>query len=270
MLVARAPIGVAGPVNARLTAKSQPIVLRLRGGATLAVTVVGTDGKPIETANIELRGNDFQTTTTEHGNASFAPVVPGNYELIAWADGMARDDPAHACGGQREGLFDARVGRAGKLRAASSMKVAPGSRTRRSSISARADFAVRSIPGAIRSSRSRTVPSSPGARRGLGDFSRHDEHSSGMSSLVTLDGKTEKSGVMVTLPAGAEVRGRVVDTNNQPVAGARVEISPAWRGGRGRRRWRWRWRRGATGGASAAASGVHRHERRVRDQGSAA
>ena len=51
--------------------------------------------------------------------------------------------------------------------------------------------------------------------------------------MVTLDGKTEKTGVTVTLPAGAEVRGRVVDTNNQPVAGARVEIGAAR--GRGRR-----------------------------------
>ena len=89
MLIARASIGVAGPVTARLTAKSEPIVLRLRGGATLAVTVIGTDGKPIETATVELRGNDIQQAQAVHGNAAFVPVVPGMYEIVAWAPGMA-------------------------------------------------------------------------------------------------------------------------------------------------------------------------------------
>src|SRR5262249_47560339 len=87
--VARAPAGVAGPVVAQLTDKSEPVVLRLRAGAKLVVAVVGGDGKPIDGATVELRGNDRQTAHASHGEATFAPVVPGVYQLVASAPGLA-------------------------------------------------------------------------------------------------------------------------------------------------------------------------------------
>ncbi len=192
MVVARAPIGVAGPVTARLTAKSQPIVLRLRGGATLAVTVVGTDGKPIETANVELRGNDFQTTTTVHGNASFAPVVPGNYELIAWADGTARTTQRMRVAGNAKvrlmlasgAAVSGRVVDEGGAGIANARVVYIGSSGFRGQVDPRRDSVITLKDGTFKF---------PALAAGSVRFlARHDEHSSGMSSLVTLDGKTEK------------------------------------------------------------------------------
>src|SRR5262245_49045195 len=89
-LVARAAQGVAGPITARLTEKSDPVVLRLRPAGKLTVTVIGTDGKPVGGATVELRGVDFQRALTKAGAAVFAPVVPGRYQIAAWADGTAR------------------------------------------------------------------------------------------------------------------------------------------------------------------------------------
>src|SRR5512140_2164605 len=89
-LIARAAKGVAGPVTARLTEKSDPVVLRLRPAGKLTVTVVGTDGKPIDGATVELRGIDVSRATVKGKTAVFAPVVPGGYQIAAWADGMAR------------------------------------------------------------------------------------------------------------------------------------------------------------------------------------
>ena len=232
-LVARAPAGVAGPVNARLTAKSEPVVLRLRSGAKLAVTVVGTDGKPIDTASIELRGADLQSATTVHGTVTFAPVVPGFYEVVAWADGMAHATQRMRIAGDAKvrvmlasgAPVSGRVVDEGGAPIANARVVSVGSGDFRGQVDPRRDAVLTNKDGNFKFN---ALPS--GSVRFL---AQHDEHASGMSSLVTLDGKTEKSGVMVTLPAGAEVRGRVVDTNDAPVAGARVEIA-AMRG-RGRR-----------------------------------
>jgi hypothetical protein len=65
-LVARAPTGVGGPVTAKLTATSDPVVLKLRPGGTVKVTTLDKAGKagadaPISGATVELRGLDAQT-----------------------------------------------------------------------------------------------------------------------------------------------------------------------------------------------------------------
>ncbi|MBA3498832.1 MAG: carboxypeptidase regulatory-like domain-containing protein [Deltaproteobacteria bacterium] len=52
----------------------------------------------------------------------------------------------------------------------------------------------------------------------------HEEHAPGTSELVTLDGKSPRTDVTIKLAQGAVVRGRVVDTQKQGVASARVRI----------------------------------------------
>src|SRR5439155_2026183 len=85
-LVARAAQGVAGPITARLTARSEPVVLRLRPAGKLTVAVVGRDGKPIGGATVELRGLDAQRAVTRGSAAAvFSPVAPGGYQIAAWA-----------------------------------------------------------------------------------------------------------------------------------------------------------------------------------------
>jgi hypothetical protein len=88
-LIARASQGVAGPITARLTETSEPIVLQLRPGPNVVVTVEA-DGKPVDGATVELRGQDAIRQVTKAGTATFGPVPPGGYQLAAWADGRAR------------------------------------------------------------------------------------------------------------------------------------------------------------------------------------
>ena len=89
-LIARADKGIAGPVTARLTDKSEPVVLHLRPAAKVTVTVTDTAGKPIEGATVELRGTDHQQQpTTKAGTTIFTTVVPGGYQVAAWTDKLA-------------------------------------------------------------------------------------------------------------------------------------------------------------------------------------
>src|SRR5215475_12181373 len=80
-LIARAAGGVAGPITARLTATSEPVVLRLRPAARLTVTVVGRDGQPISGATVELRGLEVRRAVTTGASAVFAPVALGGYQI---------------------------------------------------------------------------------------------------------------------------------------------------------------------------------------------
>ncbi|MGE5183691.1 MAG: MSCRAMM family protein, partial [Acidobacteriota bacterium] len=91
-ITARAPAGIAGPVVAHLTDKSDPVVLHLRAGSKLAIDVVGGDGKPVDGADVELRGDDRQRAPAPGGKVTFAPLVPGPYTVVASAPGLA---PAH-------------------------------------------------------------------------------------------------------------------------------------------------------------------------------
>ncbi|MEP6860100.1 MAG: carboxypeptidase regulatory-like domain-containing protein [Deltaproteobacteria bacterium] len=64
-------------------------MLRLRAAAKLTVTVATSDGKPLDGATVDLRGADHQTQETKAGTAVFTAVVPGGYQIAAWAPGLA-------------------------------------------------------------------------------------------------------------------------------------------------------------------------------------
>src|SRR6185312_13167442 len=231
-LIARAKQGIAGPVTARLTDKSDPVVLHLRPGAQVSVTVVGGDSKPIDGATVELRGTDFQKQTTKAGKTTFDPVVPGGYQVAAFADGLARsltwlqvgagahsvklilmpgapvagrvvDDQGHGITGARvtfHGASDWSQQADGRYDAALS---GPGGA-----------FKLAALPaGSFRFAAS------------------HPDYAPGQTAMVTLDGQHEQTGVVITLGAGATVKGTVVDTEGKPVAGARVRIGRASRRG---------------------------------------
>jgi uncharacterized GH25 family protein len=77
-LTADAGDRVGGPVSYRLTAKSDPVVIRVSGGAKVIVEVTGDDGQPVANANVKLQ--DFAETTKPtgpDGTVTLAPVHPG-------------------------------------------------------------------------------------------------------------------------------------------------------------------------------------------------
>ncbi|MBL9012751.1 MAG: carboxypeptidase regulatory-like domain-containing protein [Myxococcales bacterium] len=229
-LVARGPGGIAGPVTAKLTATSEPVVLRLRPAAKVTVRVTTADGKPVDGATVELRGTDDQRETAKQGTATFTSVVPGGYQLAAWGDGYAHVYTWLAVG---SGETTAEV------------VLLPGARVSGSVL----DEAGRPVAGArvvysgasdwmqqADDRRDAVVSGSDGgfsfAAMPAGSFrfrASHDALAPGSSTLVTLDGKTERSGVTITMAQGATVSGRVVDGAGKPVVGARVRVGTAQR-----------------------------------------
>ncbi len=222
---ARSKDGVAGPVTAKLTEKSEPVVLKLHPGVKLAVTVVGADGKMIEGATVELRGMSEQRELTKAGVATFANCVPGGYQLAAWSEGKAKafqwiqlttgDDTARivlAAGAKVTGrvVDEKGVGVAGaRVRYGGASDWSQQSNDRLDAATSDADgkFEFAALPaGTFRFS------------------ATHPERAPGSSPMVTLDGKTTRDGVTITLALGAVVKGRVVDTAKQPIASARVRI----------------------------------------------
>lgn len=233
-LVARAARGVAGPITARLTARSEPVVLRLVPAGKLTVGVVGRDGAPISGATVELRGVDVQRAVTRDAPAVFSPVVPGGYQIAAWADGKARAFQRIQIG---KGDAQARLvlssgapvtGRVvddlgGGLAGARVRYTGASDWTQQAS--ERFDAQVTAADGSFRFD---ALPA--GSFRFLAS---HPERAPGSSAMVTLDGVTPHGGVVIALAVGAVVKGRVLDGAHHPVASARVRIGEAAGPGRG-------------------------------------
>jgi protocatechuate 3,4-dioxygenase beta subunit len=227
-LIARAKHGVAGPVTAKLTAKSEPVILHLRPAANVRVEIADASGAAIDGATVELRGIDHQTQKSEHGAAVFSPVVPGGYQVVAVAPGHARamtmlamrtsdvtiklvlttgaSVRGHVVDDQGKPVADASVAFQGA-----------------------SDFIVRADPRY-----DGVTTGSDGAfelaAMGAGSYrftARHPAYAPGVSEIITLDGKTVRSDVTIKLATGATVRGRVVDIAKQPVGGARVRVANA-------------------------------------------
>lgn len=226
-LIARAPHGVAGPVTARLTAKSPPVIMKLRPAATLTVTVTTSDGKEVHNGNVELRGVDERRAVVKDKTAVFSGVVPGIYQLAAWADGMARTFQwvRVTADAEVKMILSAGASVAGKVIDERGAPVAgahvsyTGASDWTQQASARLDSVTSAANGTFRFD---AMPS--GSFRFVAS---HPDRAPGTSTLVALDGKTATDGVVITLAAGAVVSGRVVDDHQQPVSSARIRIGVA-------------------------------------------
>ncbi len=230
-VTARAAAGVAGPVSAQLTRKSEPLVLHLRPGGQVSVTVLAADSTPIAGATVELRDVDVQTGTTDAAGALvLLPVVPGGYDVVAWAPGHAKTFQfARVAVGKTEikimlvagaAVSGRVIDEAGKPIAAARVRYA-GASDWSMQADDRRDAVVSASDGSFRFA---ALPA--GSFRFIG---ASGDYAAGSSALVKLDGVNEKSGVDVVLPKGAVVKGRVLDQNKQPVASARVRIGVAGR-----------------------------------------
>jgi len=227
-LVARGEGGIAGPVTAKLTATSEPVVLHLRPASKVNVTVVDAKGAPVDGATVELRGIDDQRETTKAGKAMFATVVPGSYQVAGWAPGLAQALQWLQVGA---GVHDAKLTLVAGTRVSGTVVDDQGAPVAGARVvySGASDW---SAQGDER--RDSVVSAADGAfafaALPAGSFrfvATHDQLAPGTSTLVTLDGTNERTGITITLAAGAAIRGRVVDANQQPVVSARVRIGVA-------------------------------------------
>jgi protocatechuate 3,4-dioxygenase beta subunit len=81
---------IGGPVRYKLTAHSDPIVIRLAEAAAVVVTVVDEARQPIKDAEVKLGELSERTAkTTAQGTARVAPIHPGWVQVSASAAGYA-------------------------------------------------------------------------------------------------------------------------------------------------------------------------------------
>lgn len=239
-LVAKAPQGVAGPVTARLSEKSDPVTLRLRPAARIEVTVVTGLDKRVANATVELRGLfTEQAQTDSDGVATFEGVPSGRYSLVASATGYAksfnrvwlgsgaglhRRRVALIIGAAVSGVVKSKNGAAVKdaivtYRAASSW--GRGSNARLDGVKTDADgkFTFNALP--------------PGSFRFV---ARHTTYAPGTSDMVVLDGATARDNVVISVDRGATISGTVINSAGDPVPWARVRVGRTGRGRWGRTR----------------------------------
>lgn len=230
-VAARAPAGVAGPVTTRLTRDSEPVVLKLRPASSVTVEVVDDAGKPVDGATIELRGLDTQVATSAAGKATIAPVIPGWYQLAAWAPGFARaytwlevqgDATTARVALRRGAAVSGRVVDGAGAPVAGARVTFGGASDWSVQIDARRDGQLTGADG-----RFRFDAIAAGSVR---FDAHHPDYAPATSAIVTLDGATPVDDVEIVVPDGATVSGKVVDDKGAPVASARVRIAVAGAG----------------------------------------
>lgn len=226
VVVARAPQSAAGPVVTRLTERSEPVVLRLRPASSLEVTVTRSRGKPVADAVVELRGLDVQRIEAHGGPAVFSPVIPGVYQVAAWAPGLARAYQRVDIG---TGDFTAQLTLAPGAAVSGRVVDEHGQGIGRARIVYRSaadwaqhadeqnDAAVTAADGSFRFD---ALPA--------GSFrftATHAERAPATSPRIELDGSVARDDIVIAMTAGAVVRGHVVDDQHHPVASAQVSIA---------------------------------------------
>ena len=229
-LVARHPDGTAGPVNAKLSGTTEPVILSLSAAGELSVTVVDAkSNEPLANASVELRGIDRQTESTNgKGIAEFKPVVPTRYQVVAEAPGYSKQHArvrVTASGTKAEVRLGLRTGAAvrGVVLDADGKPLA-GARVVYSGAS---DWSQRASPrwdaevsGADGSFEFSAIPA--GSFRFV---ARAPSRAPGRSELLTLDGLTAVDDVRIQLEKGAVISGVVRSTGGEAVAAARVRVT---------------------------------------------
>lgn len=229
-LVAIAPEGVAGPATARLTASSDPVILRLRAAAAIDVAVVdAATGRPIEGASVEVRGAGAARRTGADGVAALEPLVPGRWPLVVAAPGYGT-------------AFDTVVASA-EARTEVAIALHDGvrvrGRVRDETGAAVADALVWAEPTGAWTGE--PDPQRDGVRTGadgsfeLGGVGRGTHlicalapgFAPGATAPLHLDGDLD--GVELTLARGMQIAGRTVRRDGTPATGAVVRVS--WTGG---------------------------------------
>jgi hypothetical protein len=222
----------AGPLTVRLTPKTEPVILKLAAAGSLEVTVVAQENRrPVAGAQVGLRDEvGVAGVTGADGKVVLRPLGPGRHLVDAGADGFA---PAAA------GVMASGRGGAVQKR---TIELARGAGVSGTVV----DAAGKPVAGAlVRSVAMSRVFQLPAARRGgasdvsdaagrwslaavpAGTFrfaATHEQHGPGTSEPVTLDGKTPREAIVVTLEPGAHIAGQVVLPDGTPVPSASVRV----------------------------------------------
>ena len=229
-LTARHETNVGGPVAHKLSASSDPAIIRLRLGAKVEVSVISTaTSKAVPGALVELRGTDHQPAITNlGGKATLTGVSSGFTTIHVEASGYAPADQLLIVPDSATTTLKARVSLSAGAAVSGRVTDEAGLAIEGASVVAvdtadLFDFSDADRDGARSDSEGRFQLTSLAA----GTYrltASHKQHPHTSSAPVSVDGKRPIRGVEIVMPAGGSLSGRVVSTAGQAVAWARVRV----------------------------------------------
>ena len=224
---------IGGPIQFKLTEKSDPVVIRLVEGAAIAVTVVDEDKTPLQGIDVSSGFTfDAKQRTDAKGEAKLKPVSPGYAMVEASGEGYAPTSAFTTVGSvgstakltitMHKGYAVAGrvIDESGKPIAKVRVTVDGGSRF---------DWATFEERG-IKDSSAATTDEQGKFRLAAVASGTHmlhandGEHAPARSAQFTVDGRPV-TGIEIAMKQGGVLAGTVVDATDKPVAYATVRIA---------------------------------------------
>ncbi len=220
-----------GSASYKLVDKGDPVVIRLSEGASLVVTVVDDDKKPIAGADVKA-DEDHGTKSNAEGKATIEPVHPGWVSVQAEAAGYAAASAFTTIGssgatGQITITLHKGYAVSGKVVDEAGKPIA---KAKVEAENGMWDFAGGKDGDVSTDDRGQfTIPAlAPGSHT----LSAVDgEHAPARSTPITVKDRAV-TGIVITMKVGGSVSGKVVDKDHKPVPFATVRIR-----GRGSNAW---------------------------------
>lgn len=221
----------AGNASAKVTAQSDPVVIRLRQGATLTVLVVdGTTRKPIAGATVLRLGDDDhgEATTGGDGKAVLRGVDDGWVQVSASAPGYGPATASRSIGAsERQVELEVALAEgapvSGRVVDERGQPIAGAQVWAQDASSAWEGGA--GERAAVRSDKAGafTIPALSAGSYIL--FAKDEVHAPAATAPVTIAGEVPTTGVEIVMQAAAVVAGVVVDPGGAPVPYATVRVS---------------------------------------------
>ncbi|HEY4058440.1 MAG TPA: carboxypeptidase-like regulatory domain-containing protein [Kofleriaceae bacterium] len=233
-LVAESSDMVGGPVEVKLSDKSDPVVIHLAAGASVNVTVVDEKDVPLKGATV--RHGDHVATTDDKGVALVKPVRPGWVDVVASKDGYA-PTPGYATVGASGTTGEIRVILRKGFAVSGIVLDDKGAPLAKVKVRPRGDAWF----GATGESDSQAVSDDKGKfeikalASGAHTLEANDgDHAPAQSAPFVITDKAV-TGISITMKPGAVVAGTVSTTDGKPAPFAVVRIAEksqrAWGGG---------------------------------------
>ncbi|MEO8843566.1 MAG: carboxypeptidase-like regulatory domain-containing protein, partial [Kofleriaceae bacterium] len=222
-LTARSGNEVGGPIEYRLTDKSDPAILQLAAGAKLIVSVRGDDNKPIAGAEVKADEDHGLTVTTgDDGTATLSPVSPGWVSVHAAASGFAPNSGFTSVGsanatGRIDIVLHAGIAVTGRVVDEAGKAVA------KAQVSTAGIWNLGSSvePVASDDNGAFTLTLAAGTHTLV---AIDKEHAPSRSTPVVV-GTKPVEGLQIVMKVGGRLAGKVVDPKHQPIAFATVRVA---------------------------------------------
>jgi protocatechuate 3,4-dioxygenase beta subunit len=221
---------IGGPVRARLTAHSDPVVIRLAEAAAVVVTVLDDAKQPIKDAEVRIDALAERTArTTDKGTARLAPIQPGLVEIEASAPGYAPNSGITTVGssgatGQLTILLHKGYAVSGRVIDEAGKPVAKVRVSARGGVLGSARDAASANVSTTDDKGAFTIAALPSGSHRL--LAVDGEHAPAQSAPITVADRPVGN-VEIVMRAGGVLAGSVADDAHKPVPYATVRVTSA-------------------------------------------